>query len=138
MNYTPIIYFIIIIALMALILFFAIQTRRKRIKKHNEELARREAIKKSWGLDKSIKNPRQNLLILKRMASDFLNQRQQHQPHHPYQPHQPHHLKKEKEEQIMKMGDFNKEMDNLLYSNKEPSKQDALRMIVRLHEIIKS
>jgi flagellar biosynthesis/type III secretory pathway M-ring protein FliF/YscJ len=97
---TAVISLAIILIVIILVLFILIKKRKEKIKQHREELAKQEAIKKAWGLDKSIKDPRKSLIVLKNMASDFFKQ---------------YHLKKEKENQIKQIIEFQAKMDLLLY-----------------------
>jgi biopolymer transport protein ExbB/TolQ len=129
-----IIFSIAIILLIIFILLSRIKIVKRKKVQEQQDNAKKVLLKEMHKVNKKIKNPKESLLELNKVAKEFFRE----------------YLKENKEdtyvelEQLLKrknqkdMIGFCEKMDFLLYSGKPVTKSQALEMIEELRKIIKS
>jgi biopolymer transport protein ExbB/TolQ len=128
----------ITITLLVLILIITVcylLIKRAKIKKQilEEERAKQESIKKSMGLEKNPKSPKESIIILNKIAREFFREYLKNKHQETYTEIE-EGLKKKKEAEMVK---FCENMNYLLYSGKEIKKEDSLKMIELFNNIIR-
>jgi biopolymer transport protein ExbB/TolQ len=125
MGYALIIIYSLIIILAALFLILYLKRARKAKKQEIEEKQKQEFLKKNLGLNREIKNPKESLLTLNKIAREFFREylRSRHEENFTEIEEA---LKKKKHSEAAK---FCEDMNYLLYSGKPVKKEDAIKMI---------
>lgn len=125
----------IIVLLIILIITVIILTIKKiNLKKQleQEEALKQESIKKTMGVEKNPKNPKESLIILNKIAREFFREYLKNKHQETYSEIE-ESLKKKKETDMV---NFCEEMNYLLYSGKEIKKEDSLKMIEKFNSIV--
>lgn len=127
---------ILSLAVLLLISFLVIKLLQNKKKKKVEEQktnVKTQILKEMHGLDKKIKNPKQSLSALNKIAREFFKQYLKEKEEDTYVELE-ELLRKKKNIQMI---DFCEKMDNLLYSGKTITKSQALEMISQFRNLLK-
>lgn len=126
---------ILILAIIAiiLILIFINVRRKKKIEQLQEAEKKQKTIGKYIGLNESLKNPKESLISLNKIAREFFKE-YLNQKHIETYSEIEDELIKRKEKSMM---GFCENMNYLLYSGKTIAKEDALLMINQFNDILR-